>query len=720
MISWGHLSAAPIGIGAVTVFAGANGSGKSSALDALKAVLGARRFGQRRTPHGYLHRGPSGESDSAWVLAVASGLAELTGGADTATMVLEVTRRRRRFMLVPEALYLGLGERSLADDIAELRAAPRERWRRPEQWEREVLGPLGIGPSLIRLLELPQGEAHRIVQARAGELVPQLLGLLGHDELLERLRSERERLRSASERRDEARRSVLAERRRLAPLAALADRAEEARARAAEAAEAATSLAGALGAEIADLESHLADDDRRLADARRAVAEAEEHRRRARAAAAVAPSAPPERLQGLARELAAGTDALILGEVIDPKAADVTLLATLLGRRAFSLITTSPDTFADLLARAQGLGSPVPLALVAPEPARAADPSSPRARARARDPRADAYLELIGLDQRAESGRGGVLRGYEWLPDDPGAPAALPLAPVAPEVPADALEQLERASEALSGARHALNGVEGEQGARRRRLERLRALARPLGECEPRPLERPIEELIAEAEASRRALERLGDLERLEAAATEYAAAAARLVEVEQILGEHDETVARLSQALLEAESLWRGEVEKIMGALAARFSQLCTAAGMEGDLRFSPGAGERVDVDLVVAEYPGAPRRSFYRDGDLSGGWRAKVSLLLLMSALSGDGEGGIVLLDEHSAQLDEDRSRELGDLFRLLADEHAMQFLLCQPTTRSGEEVVWCDQQVGFLSPRDGEEWAPAPILISAAADA
>ena len=116
-IGWSHLAPGPLPLAdGVTVFAGGNGSGKTSALGALGALLGARRFGGGRSPTLYIHRDHNGAAArEAWVLAQARVSDSATGAAAERTLVMQVTPNRRRFTLLDHRLQGHLHHHDAAD-----------------------------------------------------------------------------------------------------------------------------------------------------------------------------------------------------------------------------------------------------------------------------------------------------------------------------------------------------------------------------------------------------------------------------------------------------------------------------------------------------------------------------------------------------------------------------------------------------------------------------
>lgn len=715
-VYWSHMAPSPIPLtGSVTVMCGANGSGKSSAMDAIKAVLGARRFGQGRTPAHYIHHGPQGQADQALVLVGVRGLGRLRPeGSDRGTLCMSVTRRSRRFLLTDEPLTL---EEPLAESVAEFIASvPRERWLAPERWAREVMEPLGVGPVMLRLLELPQGEAHRVIQSRQADLVPQLLGMLGYQDRLEELAAQRTRLQEAQTERDVARRAALGERRRVASLEEGFRLAEELAERRAEANLAKRHLGAALDRQIGR-------EDGRIEAAQEAERAAEVAAGEAAEAARAASAALRERASRLGLSTRQREELSWVGVehgllLVDEHLSGATdmrdLVHEVLGRRRFTLVGHDTDALAAAQDVARRCGTLV--ARVASAPNAPAPEGSVRALAAATHPAVDAYLESIGLDVALEHDGDGAWVGCEWH-SDPAGPGE------------DVLEAVSRAEQARADARHGHDRARAERLNLTAALGQLRSERAALGDIAAPEGAAPdiddMDDLRAEVRAhdhslahlAARVRELVGDEDALTKVASRYEAAKARLDEAERVLGDHDETLERLMGALAQAQELWRDELGAILGELRERFGTLAAAAGMEGELIVEPDPVSGARIDLLVREHPGRPLKGFFRDGDLSGGWRVKIGMVLLLAALTGEhSDCPLVMIDEHAASLDEERSQELGDVFRRLADQEGLQFVLCAPTKRVNEGMDWCDSQIGFLAPEGGSEWAPAPLILQA----
>ncbi len=266
-IGWSCLDPAPVNItGPVSVLIGQNGSGKSSTIDAVKALLGARRFGGGRSASSYRFGGRGGEPplERAYVLGVVAHRGRLDVATQQATMVLEVGPSRRRFTLLEGEQIIDPDQ--LDTGLERLRELPRSGWMSPVEWEQRVLGPLGVGPAFRRLLELPQGEIARALDRDSHQLLELLLELSGGRDASEQFAAAREAVAAARSSQAEARRRLDRSRAELAEAelaAAEARRAGELRAR-----------LGELGAEARELLASAGQGPRPLLRSRRLLSAA--------------------------------------------------------------------------------------------------------------------------------------------------------------------------------------------------------------------------------------------------------------------------------------------------------------------------------------------------------------------------------------------------------------------------------------------------------------
>ncbi len=699
-IDWASLQPFPLAIHpGVTVLTGQNGSGKSSALDAIKAVLGAQRFGQGRTAAAYINsgRGVRPAAKEAFVLACCAGDGRplpFADGRGEFTLVLRATRSRRLHLALPGHVMLGVSGASLAEDLQTFVSAhPRRQWMDPRAYQDKVLAPLGASAAARRLLEIPQGEAQRLLDGRPGRLLRDLLGLMGALEPLEALDARRGEYQEARAERDRAHRALLEEQLALermsqpgsahARLAEARDRLAEAEALARGSAHAAAEAAGDAGQAAKAACERAAG---RLAEAQAKLEAARDARD------AAAPAARLDRMAAAAAQALrdAGLDAEAPG--LDAEAPWHAAAAGLAGA-----VAVAPGSWKQA------------------QDAAAAHPGVTFIRA----PRGPGPGRRL-LDALLPAGVKLNRAGTHAL-----SPAAGTLRPVAPAGAGDAGDTAAEAQAAADGARQDAAAARAQMAAAQAAAEAARDALEELGDGESLPAQ--AEELAGLLAARRRA--------QAQAAAAQAAAARAkghearlqrqarRLADAEELLAGQDGALEQAAEALAGAREFYAGQLRGLISGLDARFRDLCQAAGMRGELELVDDqlaeAGGRLNVR--VAETPGGPLRSYHEEADLSGGWRAKTSVLILLAALAAAGGGRslpVACLDEHSAQLDEDRAAEIGWVFHKLSREAGLQVICAMPSKRATERSEWTDSQVAFLKAGPQDAYAPLPHILEARA--
>lgn len=134
----------------------------------------------------------------------------------------------------------------------------------------------------------------------------------------------------------------------------------------------------------------------------------------------------------------------------------------------------------------------------------------------------------------------------------------------------------------------------------------------------------------------------------------------------------------------------------------------------MEGELQLRPSLTKEDEraLDVRVAHLPGEPKLS-YQHHTHSGGQRAKISILLLLAAMSAEGAADLLIVDEHSAHLDSENIDYVGEVMRALRSR--VQFILALPSNAEARRLEWCDQQFMLLPRQSGELYAPKLQLIT-----
>jgi chromosome segregation ATPase len=143
-------------------------------------------------------------------------------------------------------------------------------------------------------------------------------------------------------------------------------------------------------------------------------------------------------------------------------------------------------------------------------------------------------------------------------------------------------------------------------------------------------------------------------------------------------------------------------------------FKEICAQAGMEGELDRRPSLNQEDEwaLDVRVAHRQGEPKLS-YQHHKHSGGQKAKISILLLLAAMSAEGAADLLIVDEHSAHLDSENIDYVGEVMRALRER--VQFILALPATAEARRIEWSDQQFAILPRQSGEAYAPPMQLIA-----
>jgi Putative exonuclease SbcCD, C subunit len=142
---------------------------------------------------------------------------------------------------------------------------------------------------------------------------------------------------------------------------------------------------------------------------------------------------------------------------------------------------------------------------------------------------------------------------------------------------------------------------------------------------------------------------------------------------------------------------------------VAARLEGFSEEERSELTLAPSSFEGESA-LDVRVAHQPGEQKRS-YKSGKHSGGEKAKISLLLLLAAMSVEGAADLLIMDEHSAHLDSRNIDAVAELMEAL--KSCVQFVLATPTNAEAGRLTWCDEHLAFFPRRPGDDYAP-PIRL------
>jgi chromosome segregation ATPase len=181
--------------------------------------------------------------------------------------------------------------------------------------------------------------------------------------------------------------------------------------------------------------------------------------------------------------------------------------------------------------------------------------------------------------------------------------------------------------------------------------------------------------------------------------------------EVAELLEGRSEDLAAVVAEVERAKQRYDEHIRQVVHLLARRFREVCEQAGMDGDIQLRPGESDgEFGIDVAVAHVRGEPRRS-YRNPAHSTGQKAKISLLMLLSAMGLEGSADLLIMDEHAAHLDSRNIDAVAEVMKAL--KHRVQFILATPTNAEAGRLAWCDHQIAFYPRADGEPFAP-PVRL------
>lgn len=256
---------------------------------------------------------------------------------------------------------------------------------------------------------------------------------------------------------------------------------------------------------------------------------------------------------------------------------------------------------------------------------------------------------------------------------------------------------------------------------------RVRRLTERVGELEwqleemPLTAEQEATETVSAVEVleSQRAdlqerLLRFSDQERSPLAVAEHAEQRLRVDEVKVLVEDRKDVLDGMVEQVERAKRRYDEHINQTVQNLNRAFKAICDQAGMAGELERRPSLtvdGEWA-LDVRVAHREGEAKLS-YQHHKHSGGQKAKISILLLLAAMSADGAADLLIVDEHSAHLDSENIEYVGEVMRALRER--VQFILALPATAEARRIDWSDQQFAILPRQAGESYVPPLQLIT-----
>lgn len=270
-----------------------------------------------------------------------------------------------------------------------------------------------------------------------------------------------------------------------------------------------------------------------------------------------------------------------------------------------------------------------------------------------------------------------------------------------------------------------------ERSAAQRRIDdlepRVKSLSDRVGELDQLLVETPLtpaqeeienvpsvevlESTLSELHAR---LLRFNDQERSPLVVAEHAEQDERVQEVEVLVADRVDVLEGMVEQVERAKRRYDEHINQTVQNLNRAFKEICTQAGMEGELERRPSLNQEGEwaLDVRVAHHEGEAKLS-YQHHKHSGGQKAKISILLLLAAMSAEGAADLLIVDEHSAHLDSENIDYVGEVMRALRNR--VQFVLALPATAETRRIDWSDQQFAILPRPSGDAYAPPLQLIT-----
>lgn len=207
---------------------------------------------------------------------------------------------------------------------------------------------------------------------------------------------------------------------------------------------------------------------------------------------------------------------------------------------------------------------------------------------------------------------------------------------------------------------------------------------------------------------------RFSDQERSPLVVAEHSEQQLRVDEVKVLVEDRKDVLDGMVEQVERAKRRYDEHINQTVQNLNRAFKEICGQAGMEGELERRPSLtveGEWA-LDVRVAHREGETKLS-YQHHKHSGGQKAKISILLLLAAMSAEGAADLLIVDEHSAHLDSENIEYVGEVMRALRDR--VQFILALPATAEARQIDWSDQQFAILPRQAQESYTPPLQLIT-----
>jgi ABC-type cobalamin/Fe3+-siderophores transport system ATPase subunit len=212
----------PLAVDGINVATGPNGAGKTAFLDGIKLLLGTDQLKAKPADYIYVSGAaantdgeaedegePAHRAQHALLRAVFANperggvqgrlFSDAGRGCERAeyvTAICEVTRDKRRYVLMPDRITWGEQDRDLEADLDRLRAIPSGHWLGPRQWQ-GLMQRAGVSRSLVQLMSMGQGETDKAIHGTPEQLLRRALELTGRQEIIDDFRETKKDLDAA-------------------------------------------------------------------------------------------------------------------------------------------------------------------------------------------------------------------------------------------------------------------------------------------------------------------------------------------------------------------------------------------------------------------------------------------------------------------------------------------------------------------------------------------
>ena len=171
-----------------------------------------------------------------------------------------------------------------------------------------------------------------------------------------------------------------------------------------------------------------------------------------------------------------------------------------------------------------------------------------------------------------------------------------------------------------------------------------------------------------------------------------------------------------LQKEMERAREAYDANVNATIRLLDARFRDVCSSAGVVGELRRVAGEGRgEYGLDVLAAHKSGERPISYQRKNFHSGGQTVKIAILLLLAAMSMGDEGSaeMLVMDEPIAHMSVENADQIAEVIVSLKDK--AQFILAMPTNAETLRVDWAEWQISLFGRKPGEPHSDSPQILS-----